>query len=95
VSATFHIGEIAILQNANHYPEFNGDECEVVSGLTHHFVRKLKRMVYCYGVQLADGRVIGAEPHQLRKRRPPTECTGEARIRELFNVAPVREPELV
>lgn len=74
----FSVGEIAVLQNAQIMPVYNGMECEILKGpgmmrqRQQHADNSI-RLVYGYSVRAADGRKVCVTPDQLRKKRPPRE----------------------
>lgn len=78
--STFKVGEVCIMQNS-HYPPNNGRECVVVRALGLHRVDG--ELLACYITQTSDGEIWGSEPHQLRRKRPPT--TGEESIIAMFH----------
>lgn len=88
MSAIFKVGEIAIFQNAQLFPMFNGEECVVievgVKGLTCN-----GECLTGYRVKFKCGFVGVAAPYQLRRRKPP--ATGEQSILALFHVLPQRD----
>jgi hypothetical protein len=99
MNPTFEIGEIAIVQNqVAEFAWANGTEVIVISELSTHWVFNAltwqDEYVLGYVVLDSDGCQAVYLVADLRKKRPPPEYTGETRIRELFNVSPVQEPEL-
>lgn len=85
--STFKVGEVAVGQNFEHYPEHNGEDLLVVEGLSHGamFVGRARRWISGphYRVQSSSGEEFLVRPHNLRKKRPPT--TGEESILALFS----------
>jgi hypothetical protein len=73
----FLVGEIAIAINSKWHPDHEGAEALVIDVLREHSVsvypgaRETRRML-AYLVEIGGAR-YALEPHQLRKRRPPTE----------------------
>lgn len=73
--ANFRINEIAIGQNINSSPEYNGMECEVICGLQKQTVRwsdgRLTHDEPVYEVTWANGETLCVRPNNLRKRHEP------------------------
>lgn len=93
MSEQFSVGEIAIVQNAHPIvAHLNGTECEVLEVFSPPLIDEAGNEVN-YIVLAEDGNKYGAGRHHLRKKRPPTEYTGELRIMELFTKPPVVQPE--
>lgn len=89
MSDTFKIGEVAILQNCEYYPELNGVEVTIMSTLGKRATTNMGVITAHLTDLMHDGVYISAQPYKLRKKRPPQNDTGEIRIRELFNVTPI------
>lgn len=71
----FKMGEIAIAQHFDTFPEYNGQECTVIGELEPRLLIKddmtREEGVWIYRVQFADGMRLGPRPHQLRRREEP------------------------
>jgi hypothetical protein len=71
----FKVGEIAIAQNFEQFPEYNGCECQVINGLEFRGLvladMTARENVLRYRVEFPDGMRLGPLPHQLRKKIPP------------------------
>lgn len=72
----FKIGEIAIAQRFENFPEYNGQECTIIGELEP---RKLilddmstREGEWIYRVEFQDGMRLGPHPYQLRRRQEPT-----------------------
>lgn len=70
-SEQFDIGEIAIVVAAEFHPENIGCEVEIVGPLKERTSRQTGELFLAYQVRRQDGRLFGAKPNQLRKKRPP------------------------
>jgi len=70
-SEQFVVGEIVILAKPQYIMDIAGLEAEVIGPLKLRRNTRTDEPFLCYVVQLQDGRRFGAEPHQLRKKRPP------------------------
>lgn len=72
----FQIGDIAIAQKFDNFPEYNGQECTVIGQLEPRLLinddMTGKAGEWIYKVQFADGRQLGPYPYQLRRRKEPT-----------------------
>lgn len=67
----FKVDEMVILQNAELFPELNGqDGCVLKIGIPAHSAITGKRYL-AYRVKVVGGAEVLAAPHQLRKKRPP------------------------
>lgn len=96
MSEQFEVGEAAIIVNqVDSYAYLNGVECivtgefrlrERADGTTGGRVFRNSYLIE------ADGQEFNALPIDLRKKRPPQQYSGELRIRELFDAAPVKQP---
>ena len=77
MSENFKIGDIAIAQYFDNFPEYNGMECEVINSLEFRGIIEgdmtTHENVLRYRVRFPDGTVIGPRPHQLRKKPKPDE----------------------
>ena len=77
MSDNFKLGDIAIAQYFDNFPEYNGCECEVINLLEFRGIIEgdmtFHENVLRYRVQFPDGMVIGPRPHQLRKKPKPDE----------------------
>lgn len=82
MSNTFKVGEIAILRvdmsESSYYEQFSGQECEVIGPLQmrtgYHWglpAGKEERTSLKYRIRMPCGKILLAEPHELRKRPPP------------------------
>lgn len=89
MNSAFKIGEVAILCNARFNPSLNGMECEITGGLELREVTQDSSIALRYAVRGADGNDYHADPHQLRRRKPPT--TGEESVLAMFKPATKRE----
>lgn len=71
----FEIGEIAILVHTNHFHEYEGCECEIMSRLVPDSLIDMNRMTVSIGlgykIELPDGMKMTAKPHQLKKKKEP------------------------
>ncbi|RJF99043.1 hypothetical protein [Noviherbaspirillum saxi] len=90
MSGQFKVGEIAIVQNVE--CELNGTECEVIEVYEPSF--ELDGIEYAYAVLCIDGKTYSAAQKNLRKKNPPAQFDGELRIMQLFEVTPIRKPEM-
>lgn len=93
MSEQFKIGEIAISRlDLDSHPiliRLSGEDVEIIGPL---MVRVLIDGPHlCYDVRHSSGLEFYAAPHELRRRKPPSE-TGEQSILALFK-APQREGE--
>jgi hypothetical protein len=88
MAETFKVGEIAICvaigSNDVRWPEYDGQEVEIVGALENRNVwgdraRTWRQTACCYRIRTSDGYVLCALPENLRKKRlpPPREETGE------------------
>lgn len=72
----FKLGEIAIAQNFDVFPEYNGQECTIIGELEPrdlvHDDMTFSEGQWIYRVQFADGMRLGPRPSQLRRRVEPT-----------------------
>ena len=72
----FAIGEIAIAQHFENFPEYNGCECTVIGGLEPRSMvnddMTVKKGIWMSRVQFADGMCLGPVPSQLRRPMEPT-----------------------
>lgn len=72
MSENFKVGDIAIAQYFENFPEYNGVECEVINALEFRGVidndMTVRENVLRYRVQFPDGFVCGPAPHQLRRK---------------------------
>ena len=91
VSAPFKVGDICVLQNCEIFHENNGREATIMAmGIIgrHHGVKY-------FGCQLdftlPNGFACVAQPHQLRRRKPPTSDTGEQLIISMLRDAKMPE----
>lgn len=70
-------GDIAIAQYFEQFPEYNGQECEILDPLEFRGIidgdMSVRENVLRYRVKFPDGMVLGPLPHQLRKRPEPDE----------------------
>lgn len=87
MSQQFHVGEIAICQNAERLPFLNGEECVIVEADV--LVTTLSGMAQGYRIAFQSGFIGCAAPWQLRRRKPPT--TGEESVLAMFKRTPQRE----
>lgn len=76
MNPTFKVGEIAIFQNARHFPHLNGQEVQILLGLDMHLTENPAtgevEPQLTYHVAFPDGEKANARPDQLRKKEPPT-----------------------
>jgi hypothetical protein len=95
MTAQFKVDEVAVFQNARFLFEKEGADVLVVAPLDmYQFLDRptnLRVRETGYLVLFPDGEEIFARPHQLRKKRPPQQYSGELRIRELFDQSPVEQ----
>jgi hypothetical protein len=89
MSEQFRVGEIVILKNdrAVTPPQllrFEGEEVEIVGPLG--FYECDIGRIHAYVVRHMSGMGLLAEPHELRRRKPPT--TGEQSILAMFRDVP-------
>ena len=84
----FQKGEIAIMQNANKYPEFEGLEC-TVEEIFYIDIRGLGYLISIPGHKPPFNDYWFAYPYQLRKKHPPQEFCDKEIIKKIF--APNRE----
>jgi len=83
----FKVGELVIMQNASYYTEWNGALGVVVSPLAPRTSMDLLTMRYrtseSYRVKVltADGVVVDARPHQIRRLHGPDEAAKVTRKR--------------
>lgn len=99
MSAPFKVGEICVLQNCRIRPENEGREVTITEiGMLSDLGDGLMRFGYKLDFTLPNGRICVAQPHQLRRRKPPTEYKGEQimqkLIRDTLDKAPMREGEM-
>lgn len=84
---TFKVGELVVMQHASYYTEWNGALGVIVSPLAPRTSMDLLTMRYrtsaSYRVKVlaADGMVVDARPHQIRRLRGPDEATTTERRR--------------
>lgn len=99
MSAQFKAGDIAILQNGHSgWARFNGEEVTIIGGLE---LRETNfhgtQLTYCvihpefHKFTSNQSNEVYVLPSHLRRRNPPEAFAGEMRVRELFDVAPVKE----
>lgn len=75
--AQFQVGELAVLQNASYFEEWDGALAVVVGGLTLRYPRNMYTMdcepMLTYRVRpLVEGAIdVNCQPHQLRKLDEP------------------------
>lgn len=109
--AKFEIGEVAILvQDRTITTEsflcYNLEECEVIESLGEHAVTPNEAYpqatMYGYVVMLGDGKILVCRPHELRKRKRPSdinewakERTQQLLKRVTFDPAPLRDLEVL
>jgi hypothetical protein len=85
---TIKAGDIAICQHFVFFPEYNGQECEVLDGLEFRdsingdTMEKSIRMRY--RVKLRDGMILGPFAHQLRVKPSTDDSDGIAANDELY-----------
>lgn len=84
--SAFKVGEVAIGQHFDTYPELNGADLVVTEPLAvreWHVARSdAWQSGLSYVVRTPDGVEGCVKPHNLRKKRPPT--TGEERVLAMF-----------
>lgn len=90
MSNNFKVGEIVLAQFFEDFPEYNGEECEILNTLEFAGLilndMSVKENVLRYRVKMRDGRVLGPLPHQLRKKLKPDEQYGDAANDYLYNL---------
>lgn len=73
----FKVGEVAILQNAAYFTEYNGMECTILTPLQENKILHMTTMEKAhresYYVEMADGFKLNAAPYQLKKKPLPEE----------------------
>ena len=79
MSDQFKVGEIAILQNATYFHEYNDYPCIILSKLTSRKTLDLNTMeieeINAYSVEVGvKGNVVSVQPFQLRKLRNETKA---------------------
>lgn len=94
----FRVGEIAIFQNAKWDSSYNGLEVVVRGSLQDRVTACGRngqniRVLYSYAVE-SETEIFHAEPHQLRKKRPPEETTSWDSVEKITGWKP-REPETI
>lgn len=75
----FKVGEILIAQNLNELAR-NGMEVELIGdwqyrqiGEVDHAAKQIKTVEKeCYQIKFPDGEIRNAQPHQLRRKLPPS-----------------------
>lgn len=82
MEAPFKVGEILIFQNGTTELTMlrNNKECELIGGWemrqigeVDHVSKSIKTVEKeCYQIKFPDGLVLNCQPHQLRRRKPPT-----------------------
>jgi hypothetical protein len=83
--STFKVGEVCVGQNFVLDPKYNGVECVVDEPFGEYVGidrAGLPRRRIGYGVRWANGELSYVNPHNLRRKRPPT--TGEELIIAMF-----------
>lgn len=79
----FKVGEILIVrEDSDALAEYKGREVEVIS------TEPLYSGGYPYLIRFREGAEVWAQPHHLRRKKPPTEYKGEQEILSLFKVKP-------
>jgi hypothetical protein len=79
MSETFKVGDICVFVNSRDWPEYNGEECEIIGGLALRNIMVSRhgdesKLELSYKVRmLCDGELFGPVPDQLRRKRPPRE----------------------
>lgn len=74
----FHVGEVAILINAENFPEYNNQECVITQPLLPHLCCNTATMQdevrFSYVVRMkCDNMKLNARPDQLKPRVGPEE----------------------
>jgi hypothetical protein len=88
VSESFSVGEIAILQKLECFPEYNGYEVKIIGPLEYRSawnqLRNENVWQMGYRCELPGyPRKIVVEPYQLRKRRPPQDWSKLCNLTDL------------
>lgn len=88
MSENFKVGEIAIAQYFDNFPEYNGQECEIMNSLEFRGIiendMSVKENILRYRVKFPDGFICGPRPGQLRKKPKPDVKYGEAANESLY-----------
>ena len=84
MSALFKVGEMVIGQNFVDYPEYNGEELQIVGMLAFRYgtdaITGAHVKGFCYQVLDSQGVIFQCGAFNLRRRKPPASTTGEQRI---------------
>lgn len=97
MNGQFKVGDICIGQRFVVLAHRNEMECEILGGLEMRLGRcSITGRIYkaaFYDVRWSDGGERLVSAHNLRRKPPKATDTGESRIRELFDNAPIKQPE--
>jgi hypothetical protein len=92
----FKVGEVAIGQNFEYFPEHNGMECEIIGGLAIRMRMNSHDGTlitdHCYIVVWANGVRCTVSPGYLRKRNPPATDTSAQEYAALIERLTQRVP---
>lgn len=85
----FEIGEIAIIDNSVHKPEFVGMECEIISREIYGIAKGTEYAAYGYIVEI-NGETHGFVKACLRKKKPPQELSTWEEVEKLTHWNPTK-----